>query len=54
MVETIYLHVLSRFPTEDERLVLSNYFSDTNATTRALAADLVWVLVNQPEFYYIH
>lgn len=54
MVERIYLHVLSRFPTEDERLILSEYFAETDVTTRALAADLVWSLVNQPEFYFIH
>jgi hypothetical protein len=54
MIEKIYLHLLSRFPTEDERLVTTEYFQRTGASSRDLAADLVWALMNQPEFYFIH
>jgi len=54
MIERIYLHVLSRLPTEDEKLVLSEYSEASGATSRSLAADLVWALINQPEFYFIH
>ncbi|MDF1861635.1 MAG: DUF1553 domain-containing protein [Verrucomicrobiales bacterium] len=54
MIEKIYLHLLSRYPTEDERLVTAEYFERTGASSRDLAADLVWALMNQPEFYFIH
>lgn len=54
MVERIYLHVLSRFPTDDEKLVLSDYYEESRGNSRSLASDLVWALINQPEFYLIH
>lgn len=54
MVERIYLNILSRYPTEDEVLIATEYAESTAPSARALANDLVWVLINQPEFYYIH
>lgn len=54
MVEKVYLTVLSRFPTADERLILSEHAESTFTRNTALAADLVWALINQPEFYFNH
>ncbi len=54
LIERIYLQVLSRYPTEDERTVVREYADASGMGTRSLALDLVWSLVNQPEFYFIH
>lgn len=54
MIERIYLQILSRFPSEDETLIAQEYFSASDEGTRDLALDLMWALVNEPEFYFIH
>lgn len=54
LLERIYLQVLSRYPTEGEQVVIREYAEAGGAGERALAFDLVWSLVNQPEFFFIH
>jgi hypothetical protein len=54
MIEKIYLTVLSRFPSEDELLILKEHAETTHTRGQALASDLVWALLNQPEFYFNH
>jgi len=54
MVERIYLTVLSRYPTEDELLVVQEHFDSPDLSSGAIASDLVWALFNQPEFFFIH
>ncbi len=54
MAEKIYLTVLSRFPTEEELRILKAHADTTRTRGQALAADLVWALINQPEFFFNH
>jgi hypothetical protein len=54
LAERIYLTVLSRLPTEKELTKITTYADSTSASGRELAEDLVWALLNQPEFIYIH
>lgn len=54
LIERIYLQVLSRYPNEDERMIIGEYAEASGADNRSLATDVVWSLVNQPEFYFIH
>lgn len=54
MAESIYLTLLSRQPTVEEMKVLNEHITSTYSSGPALAADLVWGLINQPEFYFNH
>ncbi|MGV3486722.1 MAG: DUF1549 domain-containing protein [Planctomycetaceae bacterium] len=51
-IEEIYLTVYSRFPTDDERAALVADFSESKSPRRAFIEDLVWSLLNTPEFVY--
>ena len=50
----IYLAVLSRRPTGQELEKVESHAKSTDARPKDLAGDLVWALINQPEFWYIH
>ena len=54
LVRRIYLNVLSRLPSEDEIKKVRQHSESSYADGRELAEDLVWTLINQPEFIYIH
>lgn len=54
LVEKIYLTVLSRPPTATELAKVKEYSGSSYAGQKELAADVVWALVNQPEFQFIH
>ncbi len=54
LIEKLYLTVLSRTPTAEELAALKSHADSTNASGRAFASDLVWSLVNQPEFLFNH
>jgi hypothetical protein len=47
-VDEIYLHILSRYPTDEERKVITRY------NPRDLGTELAWVLINTAEFQYRH
>ena len=51
IVEELYLSVYSRFPTDDERQAVTDVFV-ANANRRAATEDLLWALVNTPEFMF--
>lgn len=53
-VDTVYLTVLSRFPTGDERDAITQYARQAEAKGRELQVDLTWALINTPEFLYRH
>jgi len=53
-VKKIYLTVLSRPPTEKEIAAVNVHTTATYAGAKEIAEDLVWALINQPEFYFIH
>ena len=54
LVQKIYLTVLSRPPTAKELATIEDHVTATHAGARETAEDLVWALINQPEFIYIH
>ena len=55
LVDTLYLTVLSRHPTEDERAVVEAHVSaDQRGARREAIIDVVWALVNTKEFLYRH
>ena len=54
MVTTIYLTVLSRFPTAEELKIVGDYSTTSSAKGREAVVDLVWALMNSTEFLYRH
>ncbi|MGD9720140.1 MAG: DUF1549 and DUF1553 domain-containing protein [Pirellulales bacterium] len=51
IVEELYLAVYSRFPTDEERQAVTAAFS-ANPNRRSATEDLMWALVNTPEFMF--
>lgn len=49
-VDELYLLILSRYPTDDERKIVSGY----KPGNRSLSTELAWALVNTAEFQYRH
>jgi hypothetical protein len=54
LTERVYFTVLSRPPTPAERDQIQKYAGSAYAGGKQLAADVVWALINQPEFYFLH
>jgi len=54
VIGTIYLNVLSRYPTQAERIAAEAYFKTKGIGSRNGAIDLVWALINTKEFLYRH
>jgi hypothetical protein len=52
IVEELYLLVYSRLPTTEERADCVNLFEDKGATRRQVTEDLLWALLNTPEFIF--
>ena len=53
IVNTLYLSILSRFPTEEELKTVGEYVQSASSKREA-ALDLVWALINSAEFLYRH
>ncbi len=54
LAERAYLTLLSRYPTGEELAAIEAHAEETGTFGRTLATDLVWALLNQPEFYFNH
>lgn len=54
IVSGLYLMILSRFPTEEELLIIGGYSQATTVKKRETLVDLAWALLNSPEFLYRH
>jgi len=52
-IRELYLTILSRFPTEEEREILETY-AKTGGQRWTMLRDLAWALINSPEFSYRH
>lgn len=52
IVEELYLLAYSRFPTADEREVGESLFRDPGSNRRGAVEDLLWALLNAPEFVF--
>ncbi len=57
-IDSLYLLVLSRHPTRGERATVQEYFQEYvqagSRGNREAVTDLVWALINTPEFLYRH
>jgi hypothetical protein len=54
LVEEIYLELYARFPSDEERTIATKSFEDENATRKTASEDLIWALINTPEFVLNH
>jgi hypothetical protein len=54
MVRSLYLAVLSRYPTKEEERIAQQYFGTEGLTGAQAGADLAWALMNSKEFLYRH
>lgn len=54
IINGLYLAVLSRFPTDEERKIVTGQFQGKGAKGREAAVDLTWALFNSAEFLYRH
>lgn len=52
IVEELYLLVYARFPTDEELQVALKLFTEPNANRRQAIEDLLWALINTPEFVF--
>lgn len=53
-IELMFLHILSRYPTEEEIAAVQQYLQGGDVTAEQAAADLAWALINTKEFLYRH
>lgn len=53
IAEELYLLVYSRYPTAAERKVAVGVFKKKGATRRSATEDLLWALMNTPEFVFV-
>jgi hypothetical protein len=51
---TLYLTILSRYPTEEELKTVTAYSESGEVTRREATWDIVWALINSAEFLYRH
>lgn len=54
LIKTLYLNILSRFPTETELEVAQKYYSTEGINPANATNDLIWALINTKEFLYRH
>ncbi len=54
VIDTLYLHILSRHPTGEEVIKALQYFGESGLDREKSAIDLAWVLINSKEFLYRH
>ncbi len=52
IVDELYLATYARFPTEGEKHAVLPEFSREGATRRSATEDILWALLNTPEFVY--
>jgi hypothetical protein len=53
-IDAVYLTVLSRLPTDEEMKVVGAYFQKVTGNKWPAVVDLVWALINTPEFLHRH
>jgi hypothetical protein len=54
LVDELYLRILSRFPTEQERQKAGNYLASVKRKPAESVCDLAWALINSTEFIMKH
>lgn len=54
LIESIYLSILSRYPTEEELATVGEYVRSNRSNPREGMMDAAWALINSAEFLYRH
>ncbi|MBN2024667.1 MAG: DUF1553 domain-containing protein [Pirellulales bacterium] len=54
VIDGLYLAILSRYPTPEERRIVAEYAQTSGLPRREAAVDLAWALINSAEFLYRH
>jgi len=54
VIRSLYLSILSRYPTGEELAAAEQYFQTNGLTPRQATSDLAWALINTKEFLYRH
>jgi hypothetical protein len=54
LIDELYLTAYSRFPTDTERQTVAEYLKSLSNTRRRAAEDILWSLMNTPEFLFNH
>ncbi|MHC4606043.1 MAG: DUF1553 domain-containing protein [Planctomycetota bacterium] len=54
VIRTLYMTILSRPPSPDERTTAQKYFRTKGTSVKQAAHDLAWALINTKEFLYRH
>jgi len=54
IIEELYLRILSRFPTEQEKNIAETYMSSQKRKLNDSVCDLAWALINSKEFILRH
>ena len=54
LADSLYLTILSRYPTESERQAIEDYFKTKGIKANQASIDLAWALINSKEFLYRH
>ena len=54
VIEELYLRILSRFPTEQEKKVSEAYISSSKRKLDEAVCDIAWALMNTKEFILKH
>lgn len=54
IIDKLYLTILSRYPTQEEKAEIQKYFQTNGTDKRASAYDLIWAMINSKEFLYRH
>jgi Protein of unknown function (DUF1553) len=54
VTKSLYLTILSRYPTDDELKIANTYATSSGIVRRQAAIDVAWALINSSEFLYRH
>ena len=54
LTDELYLTAFSRFPTDTERLAVTDYLKSVSNNRRRAVEDILWSLMNTPEFLFNH
>jgi hypothetical protein len=52
IVQQLYLAIYSRMPDSEERIIGRSLFQKKGTTRRQATEDLMWALINTPEFVF--
>lgn len=54
LTNALFLMILSRYPTNEEKKIFTTYANTNSITHRNLCTEIVWTLINSTEFLYNH